>query len=110
MFRRVRFARRMLGTVVWFSVVASILLAGVVACGGPAATATMPAPTFPPPTATPDPYARHSAQPGAVASAYWSGPVTWEPEDVSRLERVTQKLAVPPFLPKHDRSTPALPG
>ncbi len=103
MFRRVRFPRGTLCTVVWFSVVASILLAGVVACGGPAAPATMPPPTFPPPTETPDPYARNSAQPGAVASAYWSNPVTWEPEDVSRLERVTQKLVVPPFLPKHEQ-------
>ena len=36
-------------------------------------------------------------------TAYWTGPTTWEPEDVAGLERVTQQLVVPPFLPQHDQ-------
>ena len=80
----------------------SALLAGAVACNEPVPTAT-PAPTFPPPTETPNPYASHN-QEGTVASAYWSGPVNWEPEDVSRLERVTQTLVAPPLVPKHEQT------
>ena len=97
-----RFTQSPLRAIAFLSALAIILLAGVVACGGPAATATMPPPTFPPPTETPNPYASHN-QAGSVASAYWSGPVTWEPEDVSRLERVTQTLVEPPFLPRHEQ-------
>ena len=99
MLPRARFTRT---AFVLFILTASALLAGAVACNEPAPTAT-PAPTFPPPTATPDPYARPAAPAGAVASGYWSGPVTWEPEDVSRLERVTQRLVEPPFLPRHEQ-------
>ena len=36
-------------------------------------------------------------------SRYWTGPTTWEPEDVSSLERVTQELVDPPFLPEHQQ-------
>ena len=103
MLQRVRFARGAVSAVVLFSVLALILLAGVAACSGPAATATMPPPTSPPATATPDPYAKNTAQAGAAASSYWTGPVAWEPEDVSQLERVTQTLVAPPFLPKHEQ-------
>ena len=81
-----------------------LLVAGMVACGGADPTATVPHPTVPPPTATPDPYAKPTVPPGAAASAYWSGPTTWEPEDESRLERVTQKLVEPPFLPRHEQN------
>ena len=35
-------------------------------------------------------------------TAYWTGPTTWEPEDVAGLERVTQQLVAPPFLPAHE--------
>ena len=36
-------------------------------------------------------------------TAYWTGPTTWEPEDVAGLERVTQQLVAPPFLPAHEQ-------
>ena len=36
-------------------------------------------------------------------TAYWTGPTTWEPEDVAGLERVTQQLVTPPFLPAHEQ-------
>ncbi len=36
-------------------------------------------------------------------SSYWDGPKTWEPEDVASLERVTQELVAPPFLPEHQQ-------
>ena len=36
-------------------------------------------------------------------AAYWTGPTTWEPEDVAGLERVTQQLVAPPFLPAHEQ-------
>ena len=32
---------------------------------------------------------------------YWRGLVTWEPEDVAGLERVTQEMVAPPALPAH---------
>ena len=35
---------------------------------------------------------------------YWSGPVTWEPEDIGSLERVTQELVAPPALPVHQQA------
>ncbi len=38
-----------------------------------------------------------------VQDAYWPGPITWEPEDVAGLERVTQQLVAPPALPPHDQ-------
>ena len=31
-------------------------------------------------------------------TAYWTGPTTWEPEDVAGLERVTQQLVVAAIL------------
>ena len=34
---------------------------------------------------------------------YWSGPVTWEPEDIAGLQRVTQQLVAPPALPEHQQ-------
>ena len=89
---------RIIPAVILISLVATLALA----CGGPAAMPTAPPPTFPPPTMTPDPYAQHGAQDGPVAS-YWSGPADWEPEDVSRLERVSQRLVPPPFLPDHEQ-------
>ena len=94
---------RLIPAVFLLTVAATAALTGTAACSGPAATATVPPPTFPPPTATPDPYAGHTGQGGPVASSYWGGPVAWEPEDVSRLERVSQRLVPPPFLPKHEQ-------
>ena len=38
-----------------------------------------------------------------AGAAYWSGPPTWAPEDVSGLERVTQDLVAPPSLPQHQQ-------
>ena len=37
------------------------------------------------------------------ATSYWSGPKTWEPEDVGSLERITQELVAPPSLPRHQQ-------
>jgi nitrite reductase (NO-forming) len=37
------------------------------------------------------------------AAPYWSGPKTWEPEDIGSLQRVTQELVAPPFLPQHQQ-------
>lgn len=37
------------------------------------------------------------------AAPYWSGPKTWEPEDIGSLQRVTQELVTPPFLPQHQQ-------
>ena len=37
------------------------------------------------------------------SNAYWEGPITWEPEDVASLERVTQELVAPPALPVHQQ-------
>jgi nitrite reductase (NO-forming) len=34
---------------------------------------------------------------------YWSGPTEWEPLDVGGLQRVTQTLVAPPFLPQHEQ-------
>ena len=34
---------------------------------------------------------------------YRSGPKTWEPANVDSLERVTQELVTPPFLPQHEQ-------
>ena len=39
----------------------------------------------------------------APDAAYWSGPATWEPEDVDSLERVHQQPAPPPYLPSHSQ-------
>lgn len=40
----------------------------------------------------------------AAVDAYWSGPEAWDPEDVEDLERITQELVAPPFLPEHDQT------
>ena len=40
---------------------------------------------------------------GEAGSTYWEGPITWEPEDVAGLERVTQQLVAPPALPVHQQ-------
>lgn len=40
---------------------------------------------------------------GEGSNAYWEGPITWEPEDVASLERVTQELVAPPALPVHQQ-------
>ena len=84
------------------------LFSFLIACRGgsdPAATAT---PSFSLPTELPSPEAVSDGG-GAEAtaartSAYWDGPITWEPEDVSGLERVTQELVAPPFLPEHEQT------
>ena len=86
-----------------------MMVAGMVACGGADPTATVPHPTVPPPTATPDPYARPAVAPGASASAYWSGPAKWEPEVLSQLERVEQRLVAPPGLPDHEQNCTGAP-
>ena len=102
MFPQVPISRPAIMTLTLLALLAAALLTGAVACNEPVPTAT-PAPTFPPPTETPNPYASHD-QEGSVASAYWRGPVNWEPEDVSRLERVTQSLVEPPFMPRHEQA------
>ena len=84
----------------------TLLLAGGVACrGGGDPT---PTPAFSLPTALPSPEAvpadggsREAT--AARSSDYWTGPKTWTPEDVSTLERVTQELVAPPFLPEHEQ-------
>ena len=83
-----------------------LLLAGMfLACQTePPPSATSEPTLVPPPTATPNPrLAGQRAVSGPVSSAYWQGPVNWEPEDVSRLERVTQRMVPPPQLPRHDQ-------
>ena len=48
--------------------------------------------------------------PVATASAlYRSGPKTWEPVDVSSLERITQELVAPPGFPAHEQVRPGPP-
>ena len=89
-----------------FALLAVLLLIGT-ACGrDPGAPTATPA--FSLPTALPSPEAAPAPGSGAEAtaattSAYWDGPRTWEPEDVSSLERVTQELVAPPFLPEHEQ-------
>ena len=82
------------------------LLAGSVACrGGDAPAAATP--QFSLPTALPSPEAipadGAAEAVAARTSTYWPGPANWEPEDVSSLERVTQELVAPPFLPEHEQ-------
>lgn len=85
---------------------ASTPLVGVLGCSGAAPTAEAPV-IAPPPTVTPNPRASaaNMSQDGsmAVAPAYWSGPANWEPEDIDSLQRVTQEMVPPPFLPKHEQ-------
>ena len=100
--RTIRLARAKPFALALVVLMIATLLASAVGCNEPSPTVAPP-PTNPPPTATPDPYAKPASAPGAVAAGYWSGPVTWAPEDVSQLERVPQKLVAPPFLPKHEQ-------
>ena len=85
-----------------------ILSAFLLACRGgePAATAiptfSLPTTTLPRPEASPSPGVAQAA--AAQTSTYWQGPTTWEPQDVSTLERVTQELVAPPFLPEHEQT------
>ena len=93
----------------WASVslaLAAILLAVAIGCRSDAPT-TPPQP-FVEPTL---PVSREAAPAtgaeeatAARTSDYWAGPRTWEPEDVSQLERVTQELVAPPFLPAHEQT------
>ncbi len=86
--------------------VVALLLAPGIACRGGDAT---PTPAFSLPTALPSPEAVPAdggilEATAARSSDYWTGPKTWTPEDVSSLERVTQELVDPPFLPEHDQT------
>lgn len=85
---------------------AALLLTGV-ACGRDADTPAS-TPAFSLPTALPSPEAAPAAGTGSeavvsTAPSTWEGPRTWEPEDVSALERVTQELVAPPFFPEHEQ-------
>ena len=85
--------------------VALLLVAAVGCRSGDDAT---PTPAFSLPTALPSPEAVPADGGSREATAartsdYWTGPRTWEPEDVSTLERVTQELVAPPFLPEHEQ-------
>ncbi len=86
--------------------VALLLTAGVGCRGDDDAT---PTPAFSLPTALPSPEAvpadggsREAT--AARSSDYWTESKTWTPEDVSSLERVTQELVDPPFLPEHEQT------
>ncbi len=82
------------------------MLAVGVACGGEDETATA-VPPFSLPTDLPSQEVvgdeGGEATAAVAGSDYWSGPRTWEPEDVSGLERVTQELVAPPFFPDHEQ-------
>ena len=87
-----------------------LLVAGVGCRNGGDAT---PTPSFSLPTALPSPEAVPATgateATAARTSDYWTGPRTWEPQDVSNLERVTQELVSPPFFPEHEQDSPAEP-
>ena len=85
--------------------VAVTLLAGGVACRGDRGLATdTPAVELTvPPSREAVPSGTAGEATAARASTYWDGPVTWEPEDVSTLERVQQVLVAPPALPEHEQ-------
>lgn len=90
-----------------FSLLAMALLLAAVACGRDAGT-PVATPEFSLPTALPSPEAAPAPGAGSEATAAripsaWEGPRTWEPEDVSTLERVTQELVPPPFFPEHEQ-------
>lgn len=87
-------------------ILAAGILTGAAACRRPL------------PTSTPEPTAHATAEENSgskdgmmngTANAYWSGPTEWEPEDIDSLQRVTQKLVAPPFLPEHDQEYPGAP-
>ena len=83
-----------------------IIVASVgIACGS---DDQAPTPTFNLPTALPSPEAAPDGGEREATAAsslrYWTGSVTWEPEDVSSLERVKQTLVDPPHLPEHDQT------
>ena len=66
------------------------LIAGTaLACSSETAQPTPTAITLPP---TPTPI-----------TTYWTGPTTYEPEDIASLERVSQTLVPPPALPQHQQ-------
>lgn len=44
-----------------------------------------------------------SPNPAALAAPAEQSPRTWPPEDIASLERVTQTLVAPPFLPQHEQ-------
>ena len=83
------------------------LLLMAVACGRDAGT-PVATPAFSLPTALPSPEAAPAAGAGGEAvvarvPSTWEGPRSWEPEDVSSLERVTQELVAPPYFPEHEQ-------
>ena len=85
--------------------VALLLTAGVACRNG---DDTAPTPAFSLPTALPSPEAvpadgGSQEATAARTSDYWTGPTDWTPEDVGSLERVTQELVDPPFLPEHEQ-------
>ena len=91
---------------------AVILLSALVACRGDDEAAAV-TPSFSLPTELPGPEAIPTGAgveaTAARTSTYWDGPGNWAPQDVSNLERVTQELVAPPFLPEHDQESPAEP-
>ena len=90
----------------FFALTVVAMLAVGVACGGEDEAATA-VPPFSLPTDLPSQEAvgdgGGEATAAVAGSDYWSGPRTWEPEDVSGLERVTQELVAPPFFPDHEQ-------
>ena len=93
-------------TVLLLILLAVGILTGAAACRRPLPTAA------PQPTVHSETEVESSEGKGMMdgsASPYWSGPTVWEPEDIDSLERVTQDLVAPPFLPKHDQEYPGEP-
>ena len=96
----------------WLLALALLLVAGLavsgVACRGDADPTVAATPAFSLPTALPSPEAvpatGASEATAARTSDYWTGPRTWEPQDVSNLERVQQELVAPPSLPEHEQT------
>ena len=90
-------------TVLLLILLAVGILTGAAACRRPLPTAA------PQPTVHSETEVESSEGKGTMdgsASPYWSGPTVWEPEDIDSLERVTQELVAPPFLPEHDQEYP----
>ena len=98
--------RRRWTLALFFSLTVVAMLSVGVACGGEDEAATA-VPPFSLPTDLPSQEAvgdgGGEATAAVAGSDYWSGPRTWEPEDVSGLERVTQELVAPPFFPDHEQ-------